>query len=244
MKRFISSLLSVSFCVAAGLSAAPVLAQHEGHDAAPAAAASHEKRVGDPYPLAVCPVSGKRLGAMGDAVVKVYHGREVRFCCDKCPPKFEADMKASMAALDEKIAKDQAPLYPLHTSVVSGKALPEKPVQFVYANRLFLLADDSERAAFEHHAKDYFAALDKAVIEAQGRAYPIKTCPVSGDEFGGEMGEPVDLVVAGRLVRLCCKGCKKDVNKDPAKFIEMVDAARKGVPADPQTGGHGAHDHK
>ncbi|MCC6661955.1 MAG: hypothetical protein IT437_13850 [Phycisphaerales bacterium] len=244
MTRFISSLLSVSFCVAAALSGAPALAQHEAHETKPAAAAPHEKRVGDPYPLAVCPVSGKRLGAMGDAVVKVYHGREVRFCCDKCPAKFEADMKAGMASLDEKIAKDQAPLYPLHTSVVSGKALPEKPVQFVYANRLFLLADDSERAAFEHHAKDYFAALDKAVIETQGRAYPIKTCPVSGDEFGGEMGEPVDLVVAGRLVRLCCKGCKKDVNKDPAKFIEMVDAARKGAPADPQAGGHGDHDHK
>lgn len=244
MTTILSRCLAVSFGLAVLSSATPAVAQHESHDQKPAASAAPEKREGDPYPLATCPISGKRLGEMGDPVVKLYHGREVRFCCPACPPKFEADFKAGMAALDEKIVKDQAPLYPMRTSVVSGKPLPEKPVQFVFANRLFLLADDSERAAFEHHAKDYFAALDKAVVEAQGKAYPVKTCPVSGDEFGGEMGEPVDLVVAGRLVRLCCTGCKKDVNKDPARFIEMVDAARKGTPSDPHAGKDGDHDHK
>ena len=30
------------------------------------------------------------------------------------------------------------------------------------------------------------------------------------------MGKPIDLVVEGRLVRLCCNMCKKSFAKDPA----------------------------
>ena len=50
---------------------------------------------------------------------------------------------------------------------------------------------------------------------------------MSDEAYGGEMGEPVDLVYAGRLIRVCCKSCKKDVLNDPAKFIAAVDSERK-----------------
>jgi hypothetical protein len=43
--------------------------------------AKADARVGDPYPLATCPITGKKLGSMGDPVIKVYDGREVRYCC-------------------------------------------------------------------------------------------------------------------------------------------------------------------
>lgn len=230
----IRATVALAIPVAAALLAAPALAQHEGHGDQPAApAAAAEKRVGDPYPLARCPISGKRLGEMGDPVVKLYNGREVRFCWSACPAKFEADLPAGLARLDEKITKDQAPLYPLRTSVVTGKPLPEEPHQFVYGNRLIRVGSEAERTSFRHHAKEYMAVLDKAVVAAQGKHYPLKTCPVSGDEFGGAMGEPVDLVVAGRLVRLCCDGCKEDVEKEPARFVALVDAARKEQAAGP-----------
>src|SRR4051812_40420457 len=55
---------------------------------------------GSLYPLATCPISGEKLGGMGEPVVKEYDGREVRFCCKSCPPKFEKDTAASMAKLD------------------------------------------------------------------------------------------------------------------------------------------------
>lgn len=189
-------------------------------------------RTADPYPLSTCPVSGKKLGEMGDPVVKLYDGREIRFCCPGCPPKFEKDLAANLAKLDEKIIKDQSALYPLKTSVVTGKDLPNKPYEFVYGNRLIRLGAESEKADFLKDAKKYLADLDNAVIAAQGKDYPLKTCMVSKEELGGDMGKPVDLVVAGRLIRLCCKDCKKDVEKDPAKFVAMVDAARKGEHAD------------
>jgi transposase-like protein len=28
-----------------------------------------------------------------------------------------------------------------------------------------------------------------------------------------------------RLVRFCCKGCEKDFNKDPAKYLKKIDDA-------------------
>ncbi|HWZ93834.1 MAG TPA: hypothetical protein VNW30_01450 [Opitutaceae bacterium] len=73
---------------------------------------------------------------------------------------------------------------------------------------------------------------------AKARAdYPLNSCSVSGDKFdGGEMtGPPRDFIYreAGkpdRLVRFCCKGCIKDFNKDPAKYLKIIDdaAAAKG----------------
>ena len=137
--------------------------KHDDKPAAPAKEARADDRIGDPYPLDTCPITGKKLGAMGDPVTKLYDGREVRFCCPACPPKFEKDLKASVATLDEKIVKDQATLYPLKTSVVTGKDLPAKPYEFVYGNRLIRVGAESEKADFIKDAKKHLATLDKAV---------------------------------------------------------------------------------
>src|SRR6185369_4532901 len=178
-------------------------------------------------------------------VTKVYDGREVRFCCPSCPPKLEKDKAANFAKIDEKIIKDQVPLYPLKTSVVTGKDLPDKPFEFVYGNRLVRLAAEAEKAEFLKEPKKYVAALDKAVVAAQGKDLKLTKCPVSGEEYGGDYGEPVDLVVAGRLMRLCCKDCKNDIEKEPAKFIAIFDEARKGnAPKHDDHKGKDDHDHK
>jgi len=42
-----------------------------------------------PYNLSTCIVSGEKLGEMGDPVVTVYQGQEIKFCCKSCVPKFE-----------------------------------------------------------------------------------------------------------------------------------------------------------
>ncbi|MCC6230338.1 MAG: hypothetical protein IT432_14080 [Phycisphaerales bacterium] len=183
-------------------------------------------RAGEAYPLSTCPISGGKLGSMGDPIVKIYDGREVRFCCKSCPPKFENDLAQNIATLDKAIINDQAPLYPLKTSVVSGKALPEKPVEFVYGNRLVRVASADEKTAFMIKPDTFIAELDKAAIDAQAKDYPLKKCAVSGEELGS-MGKPIDVVVGGRLIRLCCKSCKKDVLNDPAKFIAVLDSERK-----------------
>lgn len=52
----------------------------------------------------------------------------------------------------------------------------------------------------------------------------LTTCPVSGDQLG-EMGKPYVFVYKGQEVKLCCPDCKKDFDKDPAKYLKKIQAA-------------------
>ncbi len=51
--------------------------------------------------------------------------------------------------------------------------------------------------------------------------YPLSECPISGKKLG-EMGKPFKVTSEGTDVYLCCKGCLKDFNKDPAKYVKGV----------------------
>jgi YHS domain-containing protein len=53
----------------------------------------------------------------------------------------------------------------------------------------------------------------------------LTTCPVSGDKLGGDMGKPYVMVYQGQEVKFCCPMCKKDFDKDPAKYIAKIRAA-------------------
>lgn len=54
-----------------------------------------------PYPLDVCIVSGEELGGMGEPVVIVHEGQEIKFCCDKCEPKFRKDPDKYLSKLEQ-----------------------------------------------------------------------------------------------------------------------------------------------
>ena len=58
--------------------------------------------------------------------------------------------------------------------------------------------------------------------------YPLKKCPVSGETYGDGGMKPFKVTHEGTDVWLCCKSCKKDFDKEPAKFTKVVkDAAAK-----------------
>jgi YHS domain-containing protein len=59
----------------------------------------------DTYPLTTCVVSGEKLDDMGKPVVINYKGTEVRFCCNSCIKKFNADPEKYLAKL--KAASDK-----------------------------------------------------------------------------------------------------------------------------------------
>lgn len=181
--------------------------------------------VGDPFYLGNCPVSGAAIDSKGEPVVKVYEGREIKFCCGGCPAGFEKDLAASLAKVDAQLIADQTPVYPLDVCVNSGAKIEEgKGVEFVAANRMFRTCCENCKAKVLADPASFISKLDAAVIEKQSADYKAETCPVSGEKLGS-MGEPVNVVIGNHLVKLCCDGCKKPLAKDPAKHMAKLGGA-------------------
>lgn len=75
------------------------------------------------------------------------------------------------------------------------------------------------------------------------KPYKLTTCAVT-DEKLGEMGKPFVFEHKGQEIKLCCKSCKKDFDKDPAKYIKkMEEAEKKAGAAKPAAPGHEGHNH-
>jgi hypothetical protein len=62
------------------------------------------------------------------------------------------------------------------------------------------------------------SAGDRALAERQ------KVCPVTKKALGS-MGTPARVVVTGRVVFLCCKGCTSTIESEPAKYLATLPAA-------------------
>lgn len=67
------------------------------------------------------------------------------------------------------------------------------------------------------------------VADTDTNAVPdlLKTCPVSGEKLNGDMGAPYVFVYKGQQIKLCCKSCKKDFEKNPDKYLKLIRAADK-----------------
>ena len=73
----------------------------------------------------------------------------------------------------------------------------------------------------DHSTHDHGASSAGAA-----KAYPLQTCVVSGEKLGS-MGEPVVFIHEGQEVKLCCKNCRPDFDKEPAKYVKKIAAAQK-----------------
>lgn len=52
------------------------------------------------------------------------------------------------------------------------------------------------------------------------KPYPLNKCVVSDDAF--DHGKPVVFVYEGQEIKLCCTDCRKDFDKDPAKYLSKL----------------------
>lgn len=64
------------------------------------------------------------------------------------------------------------------------------------------------------------AAADRKAIDQ------LKVCPVSHEELGS-MGTPLKVTRGGRTTYICCKGCLKELEADPDKFLGGPAASAK-----------------
>ena len=69
-------------------------------------------------------------------------------------------------------------------------------------------------------------AADKKAEAA--KPYPLDKCLVSGEKLGADPDmKPHVFTVDGQEVKLCCKSCLKDFNKDKAKYMTKIKEADK-----------------
>ena len=104
---------------------------------------------------------------------------------------------------------------------------------FTLLSLLILAAGTPLVSSAHDHDTAAQPAAPEATWLAQAQAkYPLKTCVVSGEEFGGDMGAAFDYTYKqdgkpDRLVRFCCKKCIKDFNKAPAQYLQKIDDSAK-----------------
>lgn len=74
------------------------------------------------------------------------------------------------------------------------------------------------------------------------RPYPLTTCVVSGEDLGS-MDDAIIIQHEGREVRLCCRNCVRKFQKDPARYMAKLDAARSAVVGESDQEDHASEHH-
>lgn len=126
----------------------------------------------------------------------------------------------------EKKAEKKAKPYPLNTCVVSGEKLDSMGEPFVFAHegREVKLCCKDCKKDFDKSTAKFVAKIDEAAKKV--KPYPLQLCVVS-DEKLDSMGEPFVFIHDGQEIKLCCKDCKKDFDKNTAKFAAKLSKAKK-----------------
>jgi hypothetical protein len=220
MKRTTVLFLILLGCIAGFASAEPPATR-------PAAASAF----GDQYYLNRCPQCQRYLGTRGDPVEKYYQQRHVRFCHADCQAEFEANLQESLARLDAFMIADQLPWYPLSRCLVSDVALPAKPHDLIYRNRLLRLADHAAVDRFMQDPDGFMEKLDEATIAFHAPQYWISKCPEQGTRLEARIEPQLTVVCASRIVRVCCRDCYDRVIERPSNYLPLIDHAIRSGPA-------------
>ena len=145
-------------------------------------------------------------------------------------PAAKADAKAPPAFLQRPTP------YPLTKCVVSGEDLDKDAVTFTAGGTTFRTCCEKCQAKVEKDPASFAPKVEAAMQAAQLAHYPLKTCVISGEELGS-MGKPVQLMLEGTLVQLCCKQCVKKAQAQAPQLAQKVvaaahDAQRASYPLD------------
>ena len=209
------------------------LAKLAGQTALQQGEASAAPAYSEPYLLTTCPVAGGPVGDKPTAVT--LEGRTIQVCCKKCKAAAEADPAGTLAKVDSMIADQQRALYPLTTCVVMpDEALAtedggDTAKEVVVGNRLFRVCCPGCVKKVKKDPAKFAAVLDAAAQKAQQASYPLAHCVVNPKAVFSADAPAHEFMVAGRLVRTCCKNCEAKVRAEPLKYIGMVDTARLGA---------------
>ena len=188
-------------------------------------AAAHADAM-DRFYLSRCPLCGTLLGSKGEAIEIAHEGRPLRLCGRVCVERFSADPAAALAVINGVLIEDQRPYYPTNCSLIDGRPLGKDPIAFIWGNRLFLAVDERDRAAILANPDAAVRTLNHLVVERQRPEYGMPDkCPVQGDILPNEAR--IDIVVANRMIRVCCGRCASVVRARPYQYLAMVEYANR-----------------
>ncbi|BAM04412.1 hypothetical protein [Phycisphaera mikurensis] len=178
------------------------------------------------YPLPHDPVSGEPLAGVDQPVYRTHEGRRFHFASEASAEAFAAAPGDFIPAVDERLIATQSRVYPMQTCAVAGGALGSmgEPVDVLLGHRLVKLCCAGCRGAAVADPEAAIEKLDAAVLAARPAGDAAETCPVTGMKLGS-MGEPVDIVFAGELVRFCCGGCTSKFLANPAMHLQKIEGA-------------------
>jgi hypothetical protein len=128
------------------------------------------------------------------------------------------------AQVDPKAAaiKFQKPCYPLTTCPISNEELGASAVDEIVDGRLVRVCCKDCVGQIAAKKAEIFKAIDEGVIAQQKAAYPLDTCPVSGEKLDENA---VDHVHGTRLIRLCCEKCETKVAADAEPALKKLNDA-------------------
>ena len=70
---------------------------------------------------------------------------------------------------------------------------------------------------------------NSAVAATKPVPYPLKTCVVSGDKLGGDMGVPIEFIYQtngiNQEIKFCCPMCKPTFLAEPDKYMKIIKEA-------------------
>ncbi|MGE3173605.1 MAG: hypothetical protein AB7O97_13355 [Planctomycetota bacterium] len=184
-------------------------------------ATAHNQQLLD-YPLDTCIVSGRPLGE--NQVTVMYGTTMVKFCCQGCADRFAETPHRWLPRLQAGTANEwiQVDAPARTTCIVTGKPLGDGAVTFTVKDRTWSTCCEKCKIRVEGNPLGYIEKLEQELRTAGAADYPLDTCPISGETLGS-MGAPVELVLDGTLVRLCCDKCAA---RAKAKTADVVRAVR------------------
>lgn len=187
------------------------------------------------YPMTICPISGSKLGAMGEPVQIVINGTLVQLCCSHCINKANSTADAIVQRIRQLSFEAQLNTYPLTTCVVSGEPLTHEAITTMVGTTLVrtccnkcintVLANPSQ---YLHAIEELRKAAASAVTSSntEQRPYPLTTCLVSGKRLDADA---VTFSINNRTFKTCCVTCKAKIEKDTENFVPLFDAASKAT---------------
>ncbi len=89
--------------------------------------------------------------------------------------------------------------------------------------------------------RDSTETLAKLPMEERIAVEAQKYCAVANTSFLGSMGAPIKLEVDGKPVYLCCGGCTKKAQSNPAAVLAKAEELKKAGTLEGHD--HAAHDH-